>query len=270
MRILIILVLSLFTLSSFGQQLEDTLVKELFTRYNVNGSITLYDSKTAKWYFTDSTDSKLPSLPASTFKIINTLIAFQEGVISSVDDTFRFDNREIDTLKYGYRPSTYKDATISTAFKKSIVWVYRDIAQQIDDSMYLEYLNEINYGDNEINSESIDFWNYGDFGVTPVQQINMLIKLYDRELPFDKKFQSSVINIMYDGKFEGHKVFGKTGWTRYESEHIGWWVGFIDVGHGSIYFATRVRRPIASGSNGFSESRKMITLELIKHLLGGY
>ena len=236
MRIFVASLLYLVSYLGYTQSFND-----LFEKCDVSGSVTLYDSKTNQWFFTDSIDSSKPSLPASTFKIVNTLVALQEGIISSTDDTIRFSNREVDTTRYGYRPGTYNDVKVSEAFKKSIVWVYRDFSQQINHSTYLKYLNEINYSNRRVESELIDFWNYGSFGVTPIEQIEMLKSLYNLELPFEKDVQIAVKEIMCNGLYDGYKVYGKTGWTRSEDSHIGWWVGFIDFDQGPIFFATRIR-----------------------------
>ena len=114
----------------FGQNNTE----DIFRNCKVEGSVSLYNSSDENWYFTDSIDAAKPSLPASTFKIINTLIALQERVISSVSDTIYFNNREIDTSKYGFRPKTYRNVTVTEAFKESIVWAYIDLAKNIPPS----------------------------------------------------------------------------------------------------------------------------------------
>lgn len=72
-------------------------LKKPFTDRNVQGSITLLDYKNQKWIKSDSVDAETETVPASTFKIINLLIALETGVISSEMDTFRW-GREIDNM----------------------------------------------------------------------------------------------------------------------------------------------------------------------------
>nr|WP_229206714.1 hypothetical protein [Dyadobacter crusticola] len=59
-----------------------TLAQDLTTPFkscNLTGSITIYDHKKGKWLTNDEMDSRQETQPASTFKIINLLIALQTG-----------------------------------------------------------------------------------------------------------------------------------------------------------------------------------------------
>lgn len=238
-------------------------IEDIFRSCKVDGSVSLYSLSEKNWHFTDSIDAAKPSLPASTFKIINTLIALQERIISSVNDTIQFNNREVDTSKYGFRPKTYRNVTVTEAFKESIVWAYMDLAKNISPSTYLKYLDKIEYGNSKFEIDRNDFWNFGEFEVTPIQQINFLIKLYKLELPFDKNYQVEVKNMLFEGSNNGYKIYGKTGWTRSDSMYIGWWVGFMENDKDTVFFVTRIKRPIAIDSKGFGDCRKEITLKVI-------
>ena len=55
--------------------------EKYFKACNVEGSITIYDYKNKKWTYSDEADAKIATLPASTFKILNSMIALETGVI---------------------------------------------------------------------------------------------------------------------------------------------------------------------------------------------
>lgn len=97
-------------LCSFTAAGQVDLVKP-FKECNVTGSITLYNYKKGSWLFSDTADAKRETSPASTFKVINLLIALQTGVIKDENEVVKWPGKT-DTTLYGYRPEIYKDMTV--------------------------------------------------------------------------------------------------------------------------------------------------------------
>lgn len=112
-----------------------------FKDCDLKGSITIYDYRAKKWISSDIQDSHLPSLPASTFKIINTLIALESGAIKDEHELIKWHGRR-DTMKYGYRPNIYHDMSMKEAFKLSAGWVYVELAKRIGKTTYRKYLQQ--------------------------------------------------------------------------------------------------------------------------------
>lgn len=56
------------------------------TDCGIAGSTTLFDYRQKKWIVTNEADSRLETPPASTFKVINLLIALETGVIRDEKD----------------------------------------------------------------------------------------------------------------------------------------------------------------------------------------
>jgi len=69
MKFKILLILCAITNSTLGQNLNN-----YFVEANVKGSISIYDLKKDKWIHSNDKLAKEGTLPASTFKIIHTLI----------------------------------------------------------------------------------------------------------------------------------------------------------------------------------------------------
>ena len=61
----------------------------LFESCSVKGSVSIYDFKNDKWFYSDSVDAIKQSLPASTFKIVNSLIALETDVIKDENEIIR-------------------------------------------------------------------------------------------------------------------------------------------------------------------------------------
>ncbi len=66
-------------------------------------------------------------LPASTFKIPNTLIALEEGVIQNEKDIIEWDGEDKGWSQWN------KDQSLETAFPLSCIWFYQELASRVGD-----------------------------------------------------------------------------------------------------------------------------------------
>jgi beta-lactamase class D len=127
-------------------QNDTTILRTDFKKYfddcNVKGSIVIYDNNKQKFILSDTLESKQETLPASTFKIINLLIALETKTISSEKVIVKWVG-STDTLKYGYRPEIYHDMTVKEAFEVSAGWVFVELAKKIIKSIYDFVIMEI-------------------------------------------------------------------------------------------------------------------------------
>lgn len=237
-----------------------------FAACGVTGSTTLYDLKNGQWYKTNSNDADLRSLPASTFKIFHSLIALDMQV-TSPEDIFEWDGTEHEIDVWN------QDTMFKDAFKNSTLWVYESLTKRIHINDYKRYLDwaEYNGNDDIVHGRDGNFWVYGNWGVSPVEQINMLVKLYNNDLPFSRASMETVKGFMQQ---DNKNVFGKSGWTRRDGKNIGWWVGYkIHEGQESrenkenrtaIFFATRIFKNEKHDIGNFIECRKTITEKVIE------
>ena len=180
-----------------------------FDDCKVTGSITIYDYNAKKWISSDITDSHVATLPASTFKIMNSLIALETGIIKDENEIVKWPG-QIDTNKYGYRPETYHDMSLKEAYKVSAVWVYLEFAKKLGKECYKDFLTKCKYGNLEIFNDDPDFWVYGNFAISPVNQIEILKGIYDESLPFSKRTFEIMKNVMIEEKTDNYTLRTKT------------------------------------------------------------
>jgi len=114
----------LFSVPTFSQDLITP-----FKDCNLTGSVTIYDYEKQKWIVSDDTDSWNETQPASTFKVINLLIALETGVIKNENDIVKWPG-STDTTLYGYRPDIYKDISVKEAFEVSAGWAFIELAKK--------------------------------------------------------------------------------------------------------------------------------------------
>ena len=238
---------------------------KIFREYEVDGSIVVYDKTRNKYIVSDTIGINEASLPASTFKILNLLIALETGAIDDEEEVIHFKGN-VDTTMYGYRPGTYRDMTVREAFEASAVWVFLELAERIGKDTYKEYIQKINYGNKYWDERNLDFWNYGQLKISPLDQVKFLINLQEEKLPFSKANMAIVKDVMVAEIGSNYIVRGKTGWTSESGTNIGWWVGYIEQDTNVYFFATRLFQDKKSARSDFGISRKRITEQIFEEL----
>lgn len=246
----------------FNKSFAQTNNSDLFSVNNVKGSTTIFDLKNAKWYYTDEKDAHIGTLPASTFKIVNSLIALETKAISTANDTLKWDGKEkshLGTVITAWN----QDTDLKGAFKNSTIWFYEVLSQKIGKKKYKKTLKKLKYGNGDISQAKDDFWNYGDFEVTPKNQVEFLIQLSQNQLPFSPENMDLVKEMMVLEKKDNTILRGKTGWTLKDCLNIGWFIGYLSTNDNQYFFATRVIDSTETKNPYFAKSRVEITNKVL-------
>lgn len=248
---------------------DEVLVRQDFKKYfddcNVDGAIVIYDNKIHKWILSDTVATRKETLPASTFKIINMLIALETKTILSENDIVKWPG-STDTIKYDYRPNIYHDISVKEAFEVSAGWAFIELAKKIGKDNYKKYLKLCHYGNLDLSQTDPDFWNFGAFGISPVNQVEFLKNFYDEKLPFSKRNIDIVKKVMITEQNQEYTIHAKTGWTRDNGINTGWWVGYLENKNGTYFFATRLLQDRKQNSASFGNCRKEITKSVFRDL----
>ena len=261
MKLKILLFLGFLPLSVLGQ----IDFQKPFRDCRIGGSTTIYDYKQQKWLFSDEADSRKETLPASTFKVINSLIALETGVINDENEVVKWVG-EVDTVLYGYRPDIYHDMTVKEAFEQSAGWVYIELAKRIGKARYQHYLDKCQYGNGNLSEPGVDFWNFGSFAISPTNQITFLKALYEEVLPFSKRNMTIVKRLMIAEATGTYVIRAKTGWTRDRGKDTGWWVGYVEQDGKPYFFATRLIKSRKTPNPDFADCRKRITKDILRQM----
>ena len=227
----------------------DIELENIFKNKQVDGTIVIESLNTKKIYIYNDQRAEMFFSPASTFKIPNSLIALNEGVVTK-DSVIIWDK------KIREYESWNKDQTLLTAFKSSCVWCYQDFASKIGVEKYKKYLKELNYGNKSIGDEITRFWLDESLKITTFEQIKFLKRFYTNDLPFKIEDMNTLKQIMIDEKNEDYIIRAKTGW---EGKY-GWYVGYLETKNDVWFFATN----IDTKSKDDLPKRKEITLEALK------
>jgi beta-lactamase class D len=173
-------------------------------------------------------------LPASTFKIPNSVIALETGVVGDPDkDVFKWDGvvRSI--------ASWNSDHTLRSAIAVSAVPVYQEIARRIGAERMQKYLDLFEYGNRDIGGGIDQFWLTGNLRIDPVQQIDFVDRLRRGTLPVSKRSQELVRDILPVTKVGDSVIRAKSGLLGAEigKPSLGWMVGWTEKGSANTVFA---------------------------------
>lgn len=122
------------------------------------------------------------------------------------------------------------------------------------------------YGNNDLSEQGDDFWNFGRFGISPRNQVEFLVKVYQGKTPFSKRNIEILKKVMVTEETSDYVLRSKTGWTRVDGNDIGWWVGYVQRKNNVYFFATRVLKKRNTENPDFGNCRKTITKAVLKEL----
>lgn len=232
--VLFYFLLLFYSILSFAQTEETIDFKKYFDEYGHTGCFVLYDMKNEKYIRYSPERCKQRFIPASTFKIFNSLAALETGAVKDENDTIRWDGVDRGWSEWN------KDMDMKHAFKYSSVWFYQEIARRIGEEKMQELININEYGNKDISGGIDLFWLEGGFRVSPDEQIEFLKKLFNNELRFSQSTIDKVKKVMIYEENDHHILRAKTGWCiRFETQ-VGWFIGYLEKDENVYFFATNV------------------------------
>lgn len=228
----------------------------VFREEGVAGTFVLYDENADSFARFNGAMARQRLVPASTFKIVNSLIFLEERMVASVDETIAWDGveREFDAWN--------RDQTLRSAFRNSTVWSYQKLARQTGPTRLQHYVDAIGYGNGVIGPQVDEFWLDGSLLVSPEEQIHLLRRLHSGNLPFSAATMEAVKDIMVARRTDRFVLRAKTGLALRVDPPIGWYVGTLETCGNCHHFALAVEL----GPNGEGRDRVGMSLKILSGL----
>jgi beta-lactamase class D len=211
---------------------EDPAISLIFEKAGVEGTFVLYDRQQEKFTGHNETRSTRRYIPASTFKIVNSLIGLAVGTVKDVDDPLPYtgpDDPFIAQWKH--------DMGLRKAIKLSNVPIYQELARRIGLRRIQQQINLLHYGNENIGHKVDRFWLDGPLEISSIEQVEFLTKLATKSLPYPDHIQQSVHEILLIEKGKNWKMYGKTGWQNAPGKGVGWFVGWLEKSDKLYVFA---------------------------------
>ncbi|WP_373519423.1 penicillin-binding transpeptidase domain-containing protein [Pricia sp.] len=227
---------------------------------DVIGAILLYDYKKDIYYSNNFEWARTGKLPASTFKITNSIIGLETGVIENDSVIFNWDGRPKGNQNWE------QDLILRDAFHFSCVPCYQGVARKIGSERMNRYLDTLDYGAMDVDSNTIDtFWLMGSSRISQMQQIDFLKRFYTGVLPISGRTRKIMKKLMIIKETEQYRLSGKSGLSNANEDYNGWFVGYIE-GDDTYFFATNIEPKKEFDLDTFISKRMDVTLSAFKRM----
>ncbi len=220
-KLIILFVANLVVFGLSAQSIN--FLTEYFVKNQIKGTMVIMALDSSAQFVYNPERANEAFLPASTFKIPNTLISLQEKVITDENEVIKWDGHSWEVKDWNH------DQSLQSAFKVSCVWFYQELAKRVGNETYLTYLKKMHYGNELTGPEVSLFWLAGDIRISAWQQIAFLKTVYNQTGPFDQRNYQILKRIMLTDSTADYKIYTKTGWAARVEQEIGWYVGYVET-----------------------------------------
>ena len=212
-------------------------LRSVFQSQGVTGTFALYDAQSDELTAVDAKRAATRYVPASTFKIANSLIALETGVVKD----------ENEVIPYGGKPQPFKawekDMSMREAITASNAAIYQELARRIGLGRYHHWLNLVHYGNRQTGKSLETFWLDGPLEISAVEQARFVARLALNKLSISDRSQTIVRDILRLEQNDGRTLYGKTGWRFSSTPQLGWWTGWVEHGGKVTTFSLNIDMP---------------------------
>lgn len=234
-------------------------LEKYFTSNKVNGCFAVFNNGSGSFNiynlerFKDSAYS-----PASTFKIVNSLIGLQTGKIINEKMVIKWDGVKRANENWN------KDLSMDSAFKYSCVPYYQEVARRIGKETMQLWLDSLSYGTKKITTAVDSFWLNNSLKITADEQLGLVKRLYFEQLPFSKNVMATVKKIMVQEQNANYTLAYKTGLANLPNgKPLAWIVGWIEENKHPHFFVLNLE---GEPNTDLVSARKEILMNCLKDL----
>ncbi len=217
----------------------------------LNGASVVYDasSRQDKMYHSELAVTRRS--PCSTFKIISSLIALENGIIEPEDSTRTWSGEVF------WNEDWNKDIDFAEAFRTSCVWYYREVIDDIGRTRMQEELNKLQYGNCDIsdwegrlntnnnNRALTGFWLESSLMISPKEQVEVMERIFGDNSSYSEETQNELKQVMLISEQDRAdiSIYGKTGMGKVDGNVVdAWFTGFAESTEGKIYYCVYLGR----------------------------
>lgn len=235
-------VCSLLLVVSYGVAAHAQDLSGFFKR--IDGAFVVYDMKNDRYLRYNKERCRQRFSPKSTFKIPNSLIGLETGVIRDAEFVIQWDREKYPPqANWNEEPFVHwgKDQTLRSALKYSVLWYYRELALRVGEQQMRKYVTAFDYGNEDTSGRVDNFWLNNVLKISADEQVEFLKAFYTGRLPVSKRSTEIVKDILVLEKTPTYQLSAKTGGGPIdEGIYIGWFVGYLESNGNVYFFATNI------------------------------
>lgn len=207
-------------------------------------TFVLLEDSTNKLILSNKKRAQIRISPFSTFKIPNSLIAFELDIVNDTLAPLKY-NPESYPIQ-SWWPKKWHETThnITDAFKYSVVPIYQTIAMRIGNTQMQDMLNLLNYGNKNISSGIDNFWLDKSLKISAIEQVKFLQNIHHQAYPLKPTSYHQLAKIMLVESTDDYQIYAKTGGGQIHKDKAqGWYVGYVVKKDATYYFAVNMDGP---------------------------
>lgn len=236
----------------------------------LNGAAVVYDVSNRRYTIYNSDLALTRRSPCSTFKIISSLIALENGILVPENSTRTWSGEVF------WNEDWNKDIDFREAFRTSCVWYYRQLIDDIGKDMMQEELNKLQYGNCDIsdwegrlntnnnNRALTGFWIEASLMISPKEQGEVMERIFGEDSDYSEETLNELKQVMLVSEQDGTdiSIYGKTGMGKSDGIVVdAWFTGYAESAEGKIYFCVYLGR--TDGMNVSSSLAREIAIRLV-------
>ncbi len=240
----------------------------------INGTAVIYEPAGDRYQIYNQELALTRRSPCSTFKIISSLIALENGIVNP-NESVRTWSGEV-----FWNEEWNRDIDFPDAFRSSCVWYFREVIDEIGKDMMQESLNELGYGNCDIsdwegrlntnnnNPVLTGFWIESSLLISPREQAEVMERIFGDSTVYSEETQNQLKQVMLVQEQQNPDIFiyGKTGMGKaYGIVIDSWYTGFADVRDKRIYFCVYLGE--TDRKNVSSAKAKEIAIKIVSDSL---
>lgn len=238
----------------------------------INGAAVIYDPKENNYDIYNPGLAGIRRSPCSTFKIISSLTALDQGIIAPDESVRRWSGEVF------WNDGWNKDIGFKEAFRSSCIWYFREVIDEIGkEKMQLE-LNKLSYGNCDIsdwagtlntnnNNRSLTgFWVESSLKISPKEQTEVMERIFGSNTGYRESIRDQLKEVMLVTEETSSEllIYGKTGMGKAEGIVVdSWFTGFSETADKTIYFCVYLGE--TEGKNVSSTKAKEIAIKLVSN-----
>ncbi len=236
----------------------------------MNGCAVLYDADKMQYTIYQEELVLMERSPCSTFKIISSLIALENGIIQP-DHSLRAWSGEV-----FWNEKWNQDIDFSGAFRESCVWYYREVINEIGPELMQKELNRLRYGNCDIsdwegrlntnnnNRALTGFWIESSLKISPKAQTEVMERIFGEQSDYSEETIDELKKVMLLTEQEQGDtlIYGKTGMGKAQGVVMdAWFTGFAERGQDKVYFCVYLGQ--TDDKNVSSAVAKEIAIQIV-------
>ncbi|HKY04424.1 MAG TPA: penicillin-binding transpeptidase domain-containing protein [Blastocatellia bacterium] len=213
---------------------------------DTTATFVLYDLKRDRYIRYNEKRASERFSPFSTFKVPNSIIGLESGVIKDENFVIAWDRKKYPPdPDWNREPFLHwkRDHSLQTAIKYSVVWYYKELALKVGEPAMKQYVAKLNYGNQDTTGGLDKFWLNSSLRISAEEQVSFLKAFYTGKLDISSRTTGIVKRIILLEQTPRYRLSGKTGGGPLPHGSLGWFVGYLERDDNVYFFATNIEGP---------------------------